>query len=79
MCGTDGLRIATLDDGIVWIFSAVDHCDGMCTGIQAAKISDRFAALEAISQRLLATFGSVAGVGFRAVRARDGVRARISP
>ncbi|MEX3630219.1 MAG: IS3 family transposase, partial [Burkholderia sp.] len=32
MWGTDGMRIATVDDGMVWIFSAVDHCDGMCTG-----------------------------------------------
>ncbi|MGF6961382.1 hypothetical protein [Paraburkholderia youngii] len=44
---------------MVWIFSAVDHCDGMCTGIHAAKIGDRFAALEPISQGLLAEFGSV--------------------
>ncbi|RZF23429.1 IS3 family transposase [Paraburkholderia sp. UYCP14C] len=59
MWGTDGVRIATVDDGMVWIFSAVDHCDGMCTGIHAAKIGDRFAALEPISQGLLAEFGSV--------------------
>ncbi len=46
MWGTDGVRIATVGDGMVWILSAVDHCDGMCTGIHAAKIGDRFAALE---------------------------------
>lgn len=45
MWETDGVRIATVDDGMVWIFSAVDHCDG----IHAAKIGDRFAALEPIS------------------------------
>ncbi|SEF12661.1 HTH-like domain-containing protein [Burkholderia sp. WP9] len=60
MWGTDGVRIATVDDGMVWIFSAVDHCDSMCTGIHAAKIGDRFAALEPISQGLLGEFGSVA-------------------
>ncbi|SAL85203.1 transposase [Caballeronia terrestris] len=38
MWGTDGVRIATVDDGMVWIFSSVDHCDGMCTGIHAAKL-----------------------------------------
>lgn len=59
MWGTDGVRIATVDDGMVWIFSAVDHCDGMCTGIHAAKIGDRFAALEPISQGLPKEFGSV--------------------
>ncbi|MEX3985277.1 IS3 family transposase [Paraburkholderia sp. EG287A] len=60
MWGTDGVRIATVDDGMVWLFSSVDHCDGMCTGIHAAKIGDRFAALEPISQGLLGAFGSVA-------------------
>jgi putative transposase len=60
MWGTDGERIATVDEGMVWIFSTVDHCDGMCTGIHAAKIGDRFAALEPISQGLLGGFGSVA-------------------
>jgi putative transposase len=59
MWGNDGVRIATVDDGMVWIVSAVDHCDGMCTGIHAAKIGDRFAALEPISQGLLGEFGSV--------------------
>jgi len=59
MWGTDDVRIATVDDGMVWIFSAVDHCDGMCTGINAAKIGDRFAALEPIFQGLLGEFGSV--------------------
>lgn len=59
MWGTDGVRIATVDDGMVWIFSAVDHGDGMCTGIHAAKVGDRFAALEPISQGLLDEFGSV--------------------
>jgi putative transposase len=59
MWGTDGVRIATVDDGMVWIFASVDHCDGMCTGIHAAKIGDRFAALEPISQALLGEFGSV--------------------
>lgn len=59
MWGTDGVRIATVDDGMVWIFSAVDHCDGMCTGIHVAKIGDRFAALEPISQGLHSEFGGV--------------------
>ncbi|MGF6368014.1 hypothetical protein OKW40_000764 [Paraburkholderia sp. RAU6.4a] len=49
MWGTGGARISTVDDGMVWIFSAVDQCDGTCTGIHAAKIDDRFAALDPIS------------------------------
>jgi len=64
MCGTDGVRIQTVDDGMVWIFSAVDHCDGLCTGIHTAKLGDRFAALEPISQGPQSEFGSVAaGIG----------------
>ena len=59
MWGTDGVRIATVDDGMVWIFSAFDHCDGMCTGIHAAKFGNRFAALEPISQGLHSEFGGV--------------------
>jgi putative transposase len=50
MWGTDGVRIATVGDGMAWIFSAIDYCDGMRTGIHAAKIGDRFAALDPTSQ-----------------------------
>ena len=70
MWDTDGVRIATVDDGMVWIFSAVDHCDGMCTGIHAAKIGDRFAALEPISQGLLGEFSSVAADAGRGLSLR---------
>lgn len=70
MWGTDGVRIATVDDGMVWIFSAVDHCDGMCTGIHAAKIGDRFAALEPISQGMLEEFGSLAADAARGLSLR---------
>ncbi|MGC3030192.1 hypothetical protein ACPUER_34570 [Burkholderia sp. DN3021] len=70
MWGTDGVRIATVEDGMVWIFSAVDHCDGMCTGIHAAKIGDRFAAFEPISQGLLGEFGSVAADAGRGLSLR---------
>ena len=53
------MRIAIVDDGMVWIFCAVDHCDSMCTGIHAVKIGDRFAALAPMFQGLLGEFGSV--------------------
>ncbi|MEX3582266.1 MAG: hypothetical protein VB137_05900 [Burkholderia sp.] len=26
MWGTDGAKVQTLDEGLVWIFAAVDHC-----------------------------------------------------
>ena len=57
MWGTDGVRIETVDDGWVWVFSAVDHCDGCCVGIHAVKTGNRFAALQPIAQGLLGEFG----------------------
>ena len=56
--GTDGIRIQTVDDGWVWVFSAVDHFDACCVGIHAAKIGNRFAALQPIAQGLQAEFGT---------------------
>jgi transposase InsO family protein len=56
--GTDGIRIQTVEDGWVWVFSAVDHCDACCVGIHAAKIGNRFAALQPIAQGLQVEFGA---------------------
>jgi len=58
MWGTDGIRIETVDEGWVWVFSAVDHCDACCVGIHAVKIGNRFAALQPIAQGLKAEFGA---------------------
>lgn len=58
MWGTDGIRVQTVEDGWVWVFSAVDHFDAYCVGIHAAKIGNRFAALEPIAQALAAEFGA---------------------
>lgn len=58
MWGTDGVRIETVDDGWVWVFSAVDHFDACCVGIHAVKTGNRFAALQPIAQGLLAEFGA---------------------
>ena len=64
MWGTDGIRIETTDEGWVWVFSAVDHYDAYCVGIHAAKIGNRFAAMQPVAQGLKAEFGSTnAGVG----------------
>src|SRR5260370_25567072 len=57
MWGTDGVRIETVDDGWVWVFSAVDHCDACCVGIHAVKPGNRFAALQPIAQGLLGELG----------------------
>ncbi len=58
MWGTDGIRIETVEQGWVWVFSAVDHFDACCIGIHAVKIGDRFAALQPIAQGLLTEFGA---------------------
>jgi transposase InsO family protein len=57
MWGTDGIRIETVDEGWVWVFSAVDHGDAYCVGIHAVKIGNRFAAWPPIAQGLQAEFG----------------------
>lgn len=58
MWGTDGIRIETVEEGWVWVFSAVDHFDACCVGIHAVKTGNRFAALQPIAQGLQAEFGA---------------------
>ena len=58
MWGTDGIRIETVDEGWVWVFSAVDHFDACCVGIHAVKTGNRFAALQPIAQGLQTEFGA---------------------
>jgi hypothetical protein len=41
MWGTDGIRVQTVEDGWVRVFSAVDHYDACCVGIHAVKIGNR--------------------------------------
>lgn len=58
MWGTDGIRIETVDEGWVWVFSAVDHFDACCVGIHVVKTGSRFAALQPIAQGLKSEFGA---------------------
>lgn len=58
MWGTDGIRIETVDEGWVWVFSAVDHFDACCVGIHAVKTGSRFAAMQPIAQGLKTEFGA---------------------
>jgi len=58
MWGTDGARIETVDDGWVWVFSAVDHFDACCVGTHVVKTGNRFAALQPIAQGLKSEFGA---------------------
>jgi putative transposase len=48
MWGTDKTDAFTLQEGQTSIFLAVDHCNGECVGIHAAKVGTRFEALEPI-------------------------------
>lgn len=59
MWGTDGARVFTVDDGWVWVFSAVEHWNAECVGWHVCKVGSRFAALEPISQGLQRIYGSV--------------------
>jgi transposase InsO family protein len=59
MWGTDGARVQTVDEGMVWIFIAIDHCHGECVGWHVAKFGSRFAALQPIAMGLLKYRGSV--------------------
>lgn len=58
MWGTDGIRIATVDEGWVWVFAAVDHFDACCVGLHTVKTGNRFAAMQPIAQGLKTEFGT---------------------
>lgn len=63
MWGTDGARVFTVEDGWVWVFSAVEHGSAECVGWHVCKVGSRLAALEPIAQGLQRIYGSVeAGV-----------------
>lgn len=72
MWGTDGARVFTLDDGWVWIFSAVEHWNAECVGSHVCKVGSRFAALEPISQGLERIYGSVDAEAARGLSLRMG-------
>jgi len=59
MWGTDGTRVLTADEGMCWIFTAVDHFNCEVVGRHVCKRGDRFAALQPVSQGLLKHFGGV--------------------
>ena len=61
MWGTDGTKVFTLEDGWVWVFTAVEHWNAECVGWHVVKRGDRYAALEPISQGLTNIYGSVGG------------------
>ena len=60
MWGTDGTKVLTVEDGWVWVFTAVEHWNAECMGWHVIKRGDRYAALEPISQGLTSLYGSLA-------------------
>lgn len=59
MWGTDGTRVFTLDEGWVWIFTAIEHWNAECVGWHVCKKGDRYAALQPLSMALNSLYGSV--------------------
>ncbi|PNU20614.1 IS3 family transposase [Geothermobacter hydrogeniphilus] len=59
MWGTDGTRVFTVDDGWVWIFTAVEHWNAECVGWHVCKKGDRYAALQPLSMALNDLYGGV--------------------
>src|SRR5260370_32600339 len=47
---SDHTMTATVEDGQVTVFVAVDHCTTECVGLHAAKKATRFEALEPLRQ-----------------------------
>jgi len=60
MWGTDGTRVFTLDEGWVWIFTAVEHWNAECVGWHVCKTGDRYAALQPLSMALNDLYGGAA-------------------
>jgi len=59
MWGTDGTRVFTLDQGWVWVFTAVEHWNAECVGWHVCKTGDRYAALQPLSMALRRLYGSL--------------------
>ncbi len=59
MWGTDGTQVRTVDDGNIWIFSAVEHWNGECVGIYVCKLGTRFNAVQPVLEGVQAIYGSV--------------------
>jgi transposase InsO family protein len=60
MWGTDGTKIFTVEDGWVWLFTAIEHWNAECVGWHVAKVGSRYAALEPISMAMKNLYGAVA-------------------
>jgi len=59
MWGTDGTQVLTVDDGYVWVFSAVEHWNAECVGMYVCKRGTRFNAVQPVLEGVGSIFGSV--------------------
>ncbi len=59
MWGTDGTRIFTLEDGWVWVFTAIEHWNAECVGWHVIKTGTRYEALQPVAAGLKSLFGSL--------------------
>jgi putative transposase len=70
MWGTDGIRIFTVTDGWVWIFSVVEHWNAECLGWHVCKEGHRFNALQPVAMAIKGVFGAVCRDAARGVALR---------
>jgi transposase InsO family protein len=60
MWGTDGTKVMVVEEGLVWIFAAIEHWNAEVVGWHVTKNGDRFNALEPIRMGLKKHYGRVA-------------------
>lgn len=70
MWGADGMRIETVEDGWVWLFTAVEHWNAECVGWHVAKFGSRFAALEPVTMGVKNIFGTIEAEAARGLSLR---------
>lgn len=57
MWGTDATQVWTREEGLVWVFAAVDHCTAELVGTHASKRGSRHEALVPVQQGVRERFG----------------------
>jgi transposase InsO family protein len=60
MWGTDGTKVMVVEEGLVWIFAAIEHWNAEVVGWHVTKNGDRFNALEPVRMGLKKHYGRVA-------------------
>ncbi len=70
MWGTDGVKIFTLEEGWIWLFTVMEHWNAECVGWHVCKVGDRFQALQSLSMAVEAIYGSVVPDVARGLRLR---------